>query len=1059
MRISRFFIERPIFAAVVSLVITIIGSIGYFGLGVTQLPEIIPPTITVSASFPGASAQTVADTVAAPIEQEINGVEGMIYMASQSTSDGNLSLTVTFDVGTDIDKAQVLVQNRVSAAERRLPDEVRRNGLTVRKRSPDLLLAIHLLAPDGTYDETYISNYGLLNVRDRLMRLYGVADVSLYGVREYSMRVWLDPERIALRGLTAEQVVDALRAQNVQVAGGALGEPPIDFKSAFQLSLQMKGRLRNADEFEDIIVKMGSDGRVVRLKDIGRVELGALSYSAQGYADKNPAIIVIVDQQPGSNAVLATQGIKDAMAEMAKSFPSGLEYRITYNPTEFVEVSIKKLYGTIMEATLLVVLVVLLFLKTWRATLIPVVAIPVSLIGTFAVMQGFGFSLNMLTLFGLVLAVGIVVDDAIVVVENVERKLKDGLSPLEAARVSMDEVGTALIAIALVLMAVFVPTAFIGGITGMFYRQFAITIATATAISLLLSLTLSPALCALLFRSHNSDHGQPSPLMRPVHAFFDMFDAGFDALARGYAGVVRRLARAWLPVLVGYVALMAFAGWFVFRLPTGFIPSLDRAILIISLQLPPGASLARTDAVLRTATDLVLSTPGVKYSNGFTGRNAATFTFATNAGLMFLVLDDFEERHKLGQTIDRIAQEVRRKLAQIEEAQAFVFIPPPVRGMGAAAGFSMRLQDTLGMDPTEFARITQEFVAEANRTPGLANVFTTFQAATPQVYVDVDRDKAQMLKVPVTSIFEAMRVFMGSAYVNDFNMFGRTYHVTAQADGDYRLDAESVAKIRVRSTDGAMVPLGSLVTFKEIVGPERVPRYNLFPSAEVNGVAQPGVSSGQALEIMRELSRDKLPPGVTFEWTDLSYQEAKVGRTGYYIFVLSVVFVFLALSAQYESWSLPLAIMLIVPMCLFSAAFGVWLHGRDINILTQIGFVVLIGLAAKNAILIVEFARQLEEQGKDRVSAAVEACQLRLRPILMTSLAFTLGVIPLYLAVGAGAEMRIALGTAVFWGMIGVTLFGLIFTPVFYVVIRRVIGGKLAPTGTAAAGPAPQPAE
>ena len=1059
MRISRFFIERPIFAAVVSLVITIIGGIGYFGLGVTQLPEIIPPTITVSASFPGASAQTVADTVAAPIEQEINGVEGMIYMASQSTSDGNLSLTVTFDVGTDIDKAQVLVQNRVSAAERRLPDEVRRNGLTVRKRSPDLLLAIHLLAPDGTYDETYISNYGLLNVRDRLMRLYGVADVSLYGVREYSMRVWLDPERIALRGLTAEQVLDALRAQNVQVAGGALGEPPIDFKSAFQLSLQMKGRLRNADEFEDIIVKMGSDGRVVRLKDVGRVELGALSYSAQGYADKNPAIIVIVDQQPGSNAILATQGIKDAMAEMAKSFPSGLEYRITYNPTEFVEVSIKKLYGTIMEATLLVVLVVLLFLKTWRATLIPVVAIPVSLIGTFAVMQGFGFSLNMLTLFGLVLAVGIVVDDAIVVVENVERKLKDGLSPLEAARVSMDEVGTALIAIALVLMAVFVPTAFIGGITGMFYRQFAITIATATAISLLLSLTLSPALCALLFRSHNSDHGQPSPLMRPVHAFFDMFDAGFDALARGYAGVVRRLARAWLPVLVCYIALMAFAGWFVFRLPTGFIPSLDRAILIISLQLPPGASLARTDAVLRTATDLVLSTPGVKYSNGFTGRNAATFTFATNAGLMFLVLDDFEERHKLGQTIDRIAQEVRRKLAQIEEAQAFVFIPPPVRGMGAAAGFSMRLQDTLGMDPTEFARITQEFVAEANRAPGLANVFTTFQAATPQVYVDVDRDKAQMLKVPVTSIFEAMRVFMGSAYVNDFNMFGRTYHVTAQADGDYRLDAESVAKIRVRSTDGAMVPLGSLVTFKEIVGPERVPRYNLFPSAEVNGVAQPGVSSGQALEIMRELSRDKLPPGVTFEWTDLSYQEAKVGRTGYYIFVLSVVFVFLALSAQYESWSLPLAIMLIVPMCLFSAAFGVWLHGRDINILTQIGFVVLIGLAAKNAILIVEFARQLEEQGKDRVSAAVEACRLRLRPILMTSLAFTLGVIPLYLAVGAGAEMRIALGTAVFWGMIGVTLFGLIFTPVFYVVIRRVVGGKLAPTGTAAAGPAPQPAE
>jgi hydrophobe/amphiphile efflux-1 (HAE1) family protein len=1060
MRISRFFIERPIFAAVVSLVVTIIGAIGYMGLGITQLPEIIPPTITVTTSFPGASAQTVADTVAAPIEQEVNGVENMIYMASQSTSDGNLSLTVTFDVGTDIDKAQVLVQNRVSAAERRLPDEVRRNGLVVRKRSPDLLLAIHLLSPDKTYDAVYISNYGLLNVRDKLMRLYGVADVSLYGVREYSMRVWLDPERIALRGLTAEQVLEALRAQNVQVAGGALGEPPVDFKNAFQVSLQMKGRLRDADEFEDIIVKMGADGRVVRIKDIGRVELGALSYSAQGYADRFPAVIVIVDQQPGSNAVQATQGIKDAMAELAKSFPKGLEYRITYNPTEFVEVSIKKLYGTILEATFLVVLVVLLFLKTWRATLIPVVAIPVSLIGTFAVMQGFGFSLNMLTLFGLVLAVGIVVDDAIVVVENVERKLKEGLSPREASHVSMDEVGTALIAIALVLLAVFVPTAFIGGITGLFYRQFAITIATATAISLFISLTLSPALCAILFRAHSTTHAEPSLLMRPVHAFFRLFDATFDALARGYGRLVRALARAWVVVLVCYVVLMAFAGWFVQRLPTGFIPSLDRAILIISLQLPPGASLARTDAVLQQATDLVLATPGVKYSNGFTGRNAATFTFATNAGLLFLVLDDFEERHRLGQTVDKIAQEIRGKLAQIEEAQAFVFIPPPVRGMGAAAGFSMRLQDTLGMDPTEFARVVQEFVAEANRAPGIANVFTTFQAATPQIFVDVDRDKAQMLKVPVTNVFEAMRVFMGSAYVNDFNMFGRTYRVTAQADGDYRLDAESVSKIRVRSTEGQMVPLGSLVTFKEIVGPERVPRYNLFPAAEVNGTSRPGVSSGQALEIMRELSLEKLPQGVTFEWTDLSFQEAKVGRTGYYIFILSVVFVFLALSAQYESWSLPLAILLIVPMCLFSAAFGVWLHGREINILTQIGFVVLIGLAAKNAILIVEFARQLEEQGMDRVSAAVEACQLRLRPILMTSLAFTLGVIPLYLAVGAGAEMRIALGTAVFWGMIGVTLFGLIFTPVFYVVVRRLFGGKLAAKGASPGHPlAPQPAE
>jgi hydrophobe/amphiphile efflux-1 (HAE1) family protein len=883
--------------------------------------------------------------------------------------------------------------------------------------------------------------------------------VSLFGVREYSMRIWLDPERIAVRGLTAEQVLEALRAQNVQVAGGALGEPPVQHNRAFQVSLQMKGRLRTADEFEEIIVKAGADGRVVRLKDIARVELGALSYNAQGYADRHPAVIVVVDQQPGSNAVAATQGIKDAMAELAKSFPKGLEYRITYNPTEFIEVAISKLYITILEATALVVLVVLLFLKTWRATLVPVVAIPVSLVGTFAMMQAFGFSLNMLTLFGLVLAVGIVVDDAIVVVENVERRLKEGLAPLEAARVSMDEVGTALVAIALVLLAVFIPTTFIGGITGQFYRQFAITIATATAISLLLSLTLSPALAAFLFKPHGGEHQKSPLLLRPVHGFFRLFDRGFDALARGYGRLVRGLARAWVPVLVCYVALLAFGLWFVSKQPTGFIPNMDRAILILSIQLPPGASLQRTDAVLRQATEILLAEPGVRYSNGFAGRNGATFTAATNAALMFLVLEDFEERHRKGLTIDKVAQSLRVKLAaQIQDAQALVFIPPPVRGVGAAAGFSMRLQDTTGMPASDFARITQEFVAEANRTPGITNVFTTFAAATPQVFVDVDRDKAQMLKVPVTNIFEAMRVFMGSAYVNDFNMFGRTYRVTAQADGNYRLDQESVSKIRVRNADGEMVPLGSLVTFKEIAGPERVPRYNLFPSAEVNGAAQPGISSGQALQIMRTLAQDKLPPGVSFEWTDLSYQEARVGRTGYYIFVLSVVFVFLALAAQYESWSLPLAILLIVPMCLLSAAFGVWLHGREINILTQIGFVVLIALAAKNAILIVEFARQLEEQGKDTISAAVEACRLRLRPIIMTSLAFTLGVVPLYLAVGAGAEMRIALGTAVFWGMIGVTLFGLIFTPVFYVVIRRLVGSRPA----AAAQPKhamPAPAE
>ncbi|MDX2201523.1 MAG: multidrug efflux RND transporter permease subunit [Hyphomicrobiaceae bacterium] len=1061
MPISQFFISRPIFAIVLSTFITIVGAIAYVGLGVTQLPEIVPPTVTVTTSYPGATAQTVADTVAAPLEQEINGVEGMIYMYSQATADGNLSLTVTFDVGTDIDRAQVLVQNRVATATVRLPDEVRRSGVTVRKRSPDLLLTVHLLSPDRTYDQVYLSNYGVLNVRDKLLRLYGVGDVTLFGVREYSMRIWLNPELVAARNLTAEQVLEALRAQNVQVAGGKLGEPPSDLGGAFQVSLQMKGRLRTAEEFENIVLKSGEDGRIVRLKDVARVEIGALNYLTNGYADRNPAVIMIIEQQPGSNAVLAANGIKAAMQEISKSFPKGLEHRITYNPTEFVEVSIKELYHTILEAVILVVLVVLLFLKTWRATIIPVVAIPVSLVGTFAVMQGFGFSLNMLTLFGLVLAVGIVVDDAIVVVENVERKLKEGLTPEQAARVSMDEVGAALVAIALVLSAVFIPTAFVGGITGQFYRQFAVTVATATLISMVVSLTLSPALAARLFRPHAAHDAHTSRLMAPVHLLFGLFDRLFDALAVAYGGLVRALARVWGLLLLVYIGLIVFAVWFVAGLPTGFIPALDRAILIVSIQLPPGASIGRTDAVVRRVIDIALGTPGVKYSNGYTGRSGATFSAATNAGMFFLVLDDFLERAKKGQTAQRVAADLRRRLGEVEEAQAFVFIPPPVRGMGGSSGFSMRLQDTQGLPPADFARIGQEFIAEANRTPGLANVFTTFSAVTPQMFVDVDRDKAQMLRVPITSIFEAMRIYLGSAYVNDFNMFGRTYRVTAQADSAFRLDPQNISKIRVRSTTGDMVPLGSLVTFQEVAGPERVPRYNLFPTIEIQGAGAANVSSGQTLDIMRRLALEKLPPGVTYEWTDLSYQEAKAGSTGYYIFLLSVLFVFLALAAQYESWTLPIAILLIVPMCLLSAAFGVWLHGREINILTQIGFVVLIGLAAKNAILIVEFAKQLEEEGKDTVTAAVEACKLRLRPILMTSLAFTLGVVPLYVAVGAGAEMRVALGTAVFWGMIGVTLFGLIFTPAFYVMVRRVFKGGVARRGgaPAPAGPGLQPAE
>ena len=1034
MRLSRFFIDRPIFAAVISIVIMIVGAIAYVALPVAQFPEIVPPTVAINTTYPGASAETVADTVAAVIEQEVNGVEGMIYMSSQSTGDGGLSINVTFELGTDVDKATVLVQNRVATAMPRLPDEVQRNGVTVRKSSPDLLLVVHMISPDHSYDQIYISNYALLNVVDEIARLEGVGAVSLFGSREYSMRIWLDPDKVAARGMTVEEVINALRQSNVQVAGGAVGQPPLDNTGAFQTSLRVKGRLTGANEFGQIILKTGADGRVVRLGDVARTQLGALNYSTYGYLSRDPATVVVITQQPGSNAIRTTSAIKTEMARIAQTFPPGLSYRIEYNPTEFIEVSIRELYKTIAEAILLVVLVVLIFLQTWRATIIPLAAIPVSLIGTFAVMGALGYSINMLTLFGLVLAVGIVVDDAIVVVENAERKLASGLSPLEAARVSMDEVGTALIAIAIVLSAVFIPTAFAGGITGQFYRQFAITVATATIISAFTSLTLSPALAAILLRPHS--HAKPGLLMAPASAFFAGFNRAFAWLERGYGALIRRLVAVTPVMLAIYVGLIGLAVTMVMRTPSGFIPKMDRGILIVSLQLPDGAALSRTDEVVRAASEMILAMPGVKATSAYAGRSGATFTNATNAGAIFVVLGDAEERSRNGQDIETLATQLRGKLATIQDASAFVFVPPPVRGMGGQTGFSMRLQNRANLTSDAFAEVAREFMGAANQTPGLANVFMTFATSTPQLFVDVDRAKAQMLNVPLSAINEALRVYMGSAYVNDINMFGRTYRVTAQADAAFRLDPDNVGRIRVKNAAGEMVPIANLVTFKTITGPDRVPRYNLYPAIEVQGATKPGVSSGEALRLMGELAAAKLPDGITYQWTDLSYQEAKAGRAGYLIFLLSVVFVFLALAAQFESWTLPLAIMLIVPMCLLSAVFGVSLHGQDINILTQIGFIVLIGLAAKNAVLIVEFARQLEDKGLNRIEAAVEAGKLRLRPILMTSLAFTLGVVPLYMARGAGAELRIALGTAVFWGMIGVTVFGLVFTPVFYTAIR-----------------------
>jgi hydrophobe/amphiphile efflux-1 (HAE1) family protein len=1067
MGISRFFIDRPIFAAVVSLFITIVGGIAYMGLPVTQFPEISPPTITVSATYPGAGAQTVADTVAAVIEQEINGVDGMIYMYSQSTQQGTMSVTVTFDVGYDIDKAQVLVQNRVAAAEPRLPEEVRRSGVQVRKNSPDLLLVVHMVSPDSTYDQVYISNYALLNVRDVLARIPGVGEVNAFGAREYSMRVWLDPERIAALNLTAEEVLIALRQQNVQVAGGAIGEPPMPSQGAFEQSLQLRGRLLDAREFEEIVIKTGVDGRTVKLKDVARVELGAISYNTYGYMDRVPATVLAVTQAPGSDALKTARVVMDTMAQIAPNFPKGLEYRIIYNPTEFIEVSIKALMLTILEAIALVVLVIIIFLQTWRATLVPLLAIPISLVGTCAVMLALGYSINSLTLFGLVLSVGIVVDDAIVVVENVERRLREGLSPMEAARATMDEVGAALIAIALVLVAVFVPSAFVGGITGAFFRQFAVTIATATIISVFVSLTLSPSLCARLFKPHEDHdaarHGRKSVveiIMWPIHAGFGLFNRGFAALERGYGHFVRALSWTAPIMLVIYAGLMAAAVMLVMATPTGFIPATDRGIVTISMTLPPGASIERTNEVFKEANEIILSTPGYKHTSGFVGRSGATFSNSSNAAALFSVLENHDERDRLGLTIDSMTSDIRNRLSAIKDAQVLVFVPPAVRGMGNASGFSMRLQDRQALGSAALYKASQDLIDRARQTPGISNIFTTFQISTPQVFVDVDRVKAQMLRVPVGTIFEALRVYMGSAYVNDFNMFGRPYKLVVQADAGFRADPDNISRIRVRNADGQMVPLGSLVTFREQSGPERVPRYNLFPTVEINGSAATGVSSGQALDIMQKIAADVLPPGVTFEWTDLSYQEKKAGRTGYIIFVLSVLFVFLALAAQYESWALPFSIILIVPMCLLAATFGVWMEGKEINILTQISFVVLIGLASKNAILIVEFARQQEEMGKDIVEATVEACRMRLRPIIMTSLAFTLGVVPLYMATGAGYEMRQALGIAVFWGMIGVTMFGLVFTPVFYIVIRRLTDWRRARRaarhghGTASATPA-----
>src|SRR6516165_4533469 len=1036
MRVSHFFIDRPIFACVVSIVFVILGAVAYARLPVAQYPEIAPPVINVTGQYPGASADVVASTVVAPIEEQINGVDNMLYLSSNSTDDGRFTIAVSFDLGTNLDIAQVQVQNRVAIAQPRLPADVRLVGVTVNKASPDLMLVVHLFSPDKSRDALFISNYATLEIKDELTRIDGVGSITVFGSRDYAMRVWLDPARLQSVGLTANDVTLALQGQNVQVASGVLNQPPVDHPGAFQIAVKTLGRLADPEEFGSIVVKQTSSA-VVRLRDVAKVELAALDYTSNSYLNTEPAVALAVFQRPGSNALSTADAIRASMAELSQRFPSGLQYAIIYDPTQFIRQSVDEVEKTIGEAILLVVLVVVLFLQTWRAAIIPLLAIPISLIGTFFFMDVFGFTLNNLTLFGLVLAVGIVVDDAIVVVENVERNVALGLSPREAAMKSMDEVGAALIAIALVLCAVFVPSGFITGISGQFYRQFALTIAGATVISLIVSLTLSPALAALLLRPHA--HREPRLWERPIRGFFRLFNRGFDAVANGYGALARRIVHFSAVLLLLYVGVIAFGLNEFRKTPVGFIPAVDRGYLIIVTQLPPAAALDRTDEVNRGAVEIALKTPGISSAVNIVGFSGATFTNAPNAGAIFVVLDPFDERAKdPNKSGPAIIAELYKRLSSIQEALIFVVAPPPVQGIGNAGGFRMMIEDRAGRGPAALQNAAYAMMGKAAETPGLTQVFSLFETSTPQLYLDIDRTKAQLLGVAVPDVFAALQIYVGSSYVNDFNLFGRTYRVTAQAESGYRLQAKDVLNIRVRNSSGGTVPLAAFTTVRDIAGSYRVPRYNLYPAAELDGAASPGYSLGQAIATMEQIAAGTLPDGFAYEWTTLAYQQQRAGNTAIFAFVLAVVFVFLVLAAQYESLTLPLAVILIVPMCLVASIVGVVLRGQDNNILTQVGFVVLIGLAAKNAILIVEFAKQIEDRSGDRITAAVEAARLRLRPILMTSLSFIFGVMPLVWAVGAGAELRQTLGTAVFSGMIGVTAFGLIFTPVFYVVSRSI---------------------
>ncbi|KWK57313.1 transporter [Burkholderia stagnalis] len=1042
MNVSKFFIDRPIFAGVLSVGILLAGIIAIFLLPVSEYPEIVPPSVIVKAQYPGANPKVIAETVASPLEEQINGVEDMLYMQSQTNSDGNLTLTVTFKLGTDPDKATQLVQNRVNQALPRLPEDVQRLGVTTVKSSPSITMIVHLISPDNRYDTTYLRNYALINVKDRLSRIRGVGEVQLWGAGDYSMRVWLDPQKVAQRGLTAADVVRAIREQNVQVAAGVVGGSPSPADTPLQLSVNARGRLQTEDEFGDIVVKTAPDGGVTHLRDIARTQLGASNYGLRALLDNESAVAMPVFQLPGANALQVAEAVRAEMDDLKHDFPAGVDYKIVYDQTLYMRSSIEAVVHTLVEAIVLVALVVIVFLQTWRASIIPLIAVPVSIVGTFALLLAFGYSINTLSLFGMVLAIGIVVDDAIVVVENVERNIESGMTARDATYKAMQEVSGPIIAIALTLVAVFVPLAFMSGLTGQFYKQFAMTIAISTVISAFNSLTLSPALSAILLKGHGDKEDRLTRAMNRVlggffRRFNKVFRRGAEHYGRGVRGVLTRrsLVLATYLLLIGAAVLVARA------VPTGFIPALDRGYLVAFAQLPSGASLDRTESVMRQMASVALKQPGVDHAPAFPGMSVNGFMNSSSAGIVFVMLKPARERR--GLSADAIAAALTRQYGGIKGAFIAVFPPPAVFGLGTLGGFKLQIEDRGAVGYTRLADAAREFIAQMKNAPEFGRVFTNYQVNVPQLNVDLDRVKAKQLGVSVTDVFNTMQVYLGSLYVNDFNRFGRVYQVRVQADAPFRQRADDILQLKTRNGAGEMVPLSSLVTVTPTFGPEMVVRYNGYTAADVNGGPAPGFSSGQTQAAVERIAAQTLPRGVKFEWTDLTYQQLLAGNAAIWVFPISVLLVFLVLAAQYESLTLPLAVILIVPMGILSALTGVWLTQGDNNIFTQIGLMVLVGLSAKNAILIVEFARELEHDGRTPLEAAIEASRLRLRPILMTSIAFIMGVVPLVTSTGAGAEMRHAMGVAVFFGMLGVTLFGLMLTPVFYVVLRTLAGGRI----------------